>query len=77
MGRNNSEFDFEQISFKPFESSDEKNFQDDRDPDINYFNEINIPSKETTYLNETDIKTSYTRHKDLRMFLFFMITSED
>ena len=25
--------------------------------DLNYFHEINIPSKEPTYLNETDIKT--------------------
>ena len=56
MPPNNFDFDFEQISFKPFESSDGKIFQDDRDPGLNYFHEINIPSKETTYLNETDIK---------------------
>ena len=31
-------------------------FEDDRDPDLNYFDEINIPSKETAYLNETAIK---------------------
>ena len=30
MAPNNSEFDFEQISFKPFESPDGKIFQDDR-----------------------------------------------
>ena len=52
----NFEFDFEQISFNPFESQDGKVFQDDRDPDLNYFNEINISSKETTYINETNIK---------------------
>ena len=56
MAPNNSEFDFKQISFKPFESPDGKIFQDDRDPDINYFNEINIPSLQMTYLNETDMK---------------------
>ena len=56
MAPNISELDFEQISFKPFESQDGKIFQNDRDPDINYSDEINIPSKETTYLNETDIK---------------------
>ena len=37
MAPNNSEFDFEQISFKPFKCPDGKIFQDDRDPDINYF----------------------------------------
>ena len=52
----NSEFDFEQISFNPFESQDGKIFQNDRDLDLNYFDEINISSKETTYINETDIK---------------------
>ena len=56
MAPNNSESHFEQISFKPFESPYGKIFQDDRDPDINYFNEVNIPSKKTTYLNEIDIK---------------------
>ena len=56
MAPNNLDFDFEQISFKPFESPDGKIFQDDRDPDLNYFDEINIPSKEKTYLNDTDIK---------------------
>ena len=56
MAPNICKLDFEQISFKPFESPDGKIFQNDRDPDINYFDEINIPSKEATYLNETDIK---------------------
>ena len=56
MAPNISELDFEQRFFKPFESPDGKMFQNDRDPDINYFDEINIPSKEMTYLNETDIK---------------------
>ena len=56
MVPNNFKFDFEQFFFKPFESPDGKIFQDDRDPDLNYFDEINIRSKETTYLNETDIK---------------------
>ena len=50
------EFDFEQISFNLFESQNGKIFQDDRDPDLNYFDEINNPSKETTYINEADIK---------------------
>ena len=31
-------------------------FQEDRDPDLNYFDEINIPTKETRYINETDRK---------------------
>ena len=53
MAPNNFEFDFEQFSFNPFESPDGKIFQDDRDPDLNYFDEIKIPSKETTYINET------------------------
>ena len=56
MASNNFEFDFEQISFNPFESPDGKIFQNDRDRDLNYFDEINIPSKETIYLNEADIK---------------------
>ena len=56
MAPNNFEFDFEQISFKPFECPGGKIFQNDRDPDLNCFDEINIPSKEATYLNETDIK---------------------
>ena len=56
MVPHNFEFDFEQISFNPFESPDGKIFQDDRDPNLNYFHKINIPSKETIYLNETDIK---------------------
>ena len=30
--------------------------QDDRDPDLNYFNEINIQNKETKYLNKVRIK---------------------
>ena len=58
MVPNNFEFDFEQMSFNPFESTDENVFQDDRDPDLNYLDEINIPSKETTYL--TDIKMRLT-----------------
>ena len=46
---NNFEFDFEQISFNPFQSPDGKLFPDNRDPCLNYFDEINIPSKERTY----------------------------
>ena len=57
MAPNNFEFDFEQkfllIRLNP---QIEQTFQDDRDPDLNYFYEVNIPSKETTYINETDIK---------------------
>ena len=30
--------------------------QDDKDTDLNHFNEINIPSKGATYINENDIK---------------------
>ena len=56
MAPNNSEFDFEQISFNPLESPNGKIFQDDRNPDLNYFDEINIPSKETTYIKQIDIK---------------------
>ena len=41
----------------PLESLDGKIFQVDQDPDLNYFQEINIKSKETTYINETDIKS--------------------
>ena len=63
MTPKNSEFDFEQISFNLFESQDGKIFQDDRDPDLDYFDEINISSKETTYINETDIKTFNMRHQ--------------
>ena len=55
----NSEFNFEQISFNPFESQDGKIFQDDRDPDLNCFDEINISSKKTTYINETDVNFLY------------------
>ena len=72
MAPNNFEFDFAQISFNTFESRDGNIFQDDRDPDLNYFDETNILSKETTYINETDM-----RHKDLRTFLFFMLTPDD
>ena len=50
------EFDFKQISFDPFESSDVKIFQDDRDPDLDYFDEINIPGKKRINKNQTDIK---------------------
>ena len=49
MASNNFEFDFEQISFnsfKSFESPDGKTFHNDRDPNLNYLDEINIPSKE-------------------------------
>ena len=56
MAPNNFEFDFEQVSFYLFKSSDRKIFQDYRDPDLCYFHEINIRSKETTYTNETDLK---------------------
>ena len=56
MAPNNFEFDFEQISFNPFESPDEKFFKDDRDPDLNYLDEINIPRRETTYTNKIDTK---------------------
>ena len=56
MAPKNSEFDLEQISFNPFESQDEKIFQDGRDLDLNYFDDINISSKETIYINETDIR---------------------
>ena len=53
---NNFEFVFERISFNQFEYPDRKFFLDDRDPDFNYFNEINIPSKETTYVNDTNVR---------------------
>ena len=56
MAPNNFEFDFEQIYFNLSKSPNGKIFQDNRDPDLNYFDEINIPSEETTYINETDIK---------------------
>ena len=44
MAPKNSEFYFEQVSFNLFESKDGKIFQDDRNPDLNYFDEINISS---------------------------------
>ena len=56
MAPNNFEFDFEQIYFNLSKSPNGKIFRDNRDPDLNYFDEINIPSKETTYINETDMK---------------------
>ena len=56
MAPNNFEFDFKQISFNPFESPDEKFFKDDRDPDLNYLDEINIQRRETTYTNKIDTK---------------------
>ena len=31
-------------------------FKDDRDPDVNYLDEINIPRRETTYTNKIDTK---------------------
>ena len=77
MAPNNFEFDCEQISFNPFESPDRKIFQDDRDPDLNYFDEINIPSKKATYINEAEMKNLYVGHKDLRILLFFMLTSKE
>ena len=55
MTPNIFEFDFEQNVFNLWESPDGKIFSDDREPDLNYFDEINIPSKETRYINETDI----------------------
>ena len=55
MTPNIFEFDFEQNFFNLLESPDGKIFSDDREPDLNYFDEINIPSKETRYINETDI----------------------
>ena len=51
MAPNNFEFDFKQMSFNPIESPDGKTFQDDRDPDLNYFE-----NKYTTYIHETDIE---------------------
>ena len=54
MPQSNFDFNFHQIYFNPFKSPDENIFQDDRYPD--YLDEINILSKETTYINETDIK---------------------
>ena len=60
MAPSNFDFDFKQIFFNPFESSDWNIFQDDRDPYLNYFDEINIASKEATYINETDIKNFTT-----------------
>ena len=52
MAPKNFEFNFEQIFFNPFESPDGKIFQDDKYPDLNYFDEINIPSNETIYIIE-------------------------
>ena len=40
MAPKNVEFDFEQISFKTFESPNGKKIQDDSNSDLNYFNEI-------------------------------------
>ena len=46
MAPENSEFDFEQIFIdNSFEAPDRKIFQDDRDPDLSYFDEIKISSK--------------------------------
>ena len=55
MAPNYFEFNFEQFFFNLFESQDGKFFWDDRHPDLNYFDEIIIWSKKTTYTNETDI----------------------
>ena len=74
MAPNNFEFDFEQICFNPFESPWWKFFQDDRDLDLNYFDGINIVSKEMTYINETDIKSFLYETQDMRTFLFFVLT---
>ena len=45
MALNSFEFYFKQSSFNPFKSPDRKSFQDDRDPDLKYFDEINILNK--------------------------------
>lgn len=68
MVPNSFEFDFEQISLNPVESRHRKIFQYDRHQDLNYFNEINISSKEPTYINETDIKVV---PNETQRFLFF------
>lgn len=68
MVPNSFEFDFEQISLNPVESPHRKIFQYDRHQDLNYFNEINISSKESTYINETDIKVV---PNETQRFLFF------
>ena len=72
MAPNNVELDLKQISYNLFESPDGKIFQDDKDSDLNYFDAISIPSKETTYINETDIKSflyEKKRFEDVSVFL--------
>ena len=64
---------FQQISFISFESPDGKSFQVDRDSHANYFDEINIPSKKTTYIIETDIKNFLYETKRLESISVFYV----
>ena len=77
MAPNNFEFDFEQISFNPFESPDGKMFQDDRNRDLNYFNGINIPRRETTYINETDVINFLYETQRFENVSVLHVTSQD
>ena len=49
MAPNKMDFNFEQVSFNPFKSSDDKTFQGHRDPDLNYFDETKIQNKKNIF----------------------------
>ena len=48
--------DFEQINFNPFNFFNDHDQQDMRDPDLNYFNDLNSNNFDSPYVLEENVK---------------------
>ena len=48
--------DFEQINFNPFNFFNDQDQQDMRDPDLNYFNDLNSNNFDSPYVLEENVK---------------------
>ena len=75
---------FEQISLNPFELPDGKIFQDDRDPDLNYFDETNVQIRKrrisvwesfVLHINIGGLKNNFENVRDLMDNMILVLLS--
>ena len=63
LAQNKTDFDFKQNFQHPFGSLGGKTFQNDRDPDLNYFDELTIQNKETTFIMKLILKKRWCENQ--------------
>ena len=70
MAPNSCSFEnFKNLHFNPLHNESFSNTEDERDPDENFFNELNTQSFECSYLFPNEIKVFFLKKKMLKLLM--------